>query len=270
MEEKEIVLNGITLRYYKSGAGKPVLFLHGGRQTGSTFKKGLNELSRKYHVIAPDIPGYGNSSTPPQLWSFKEYAKFFHSFLNKLKIEEVIVIGYSLGGGIAYNLASLTDKVKTLVLIDSAGIEPSKKSELYNDRMRFLFYATHPRYFFTFLSLVKAYFSFTARHFLNLQRIQDIRKHMNRSSSYLPIITTPTVIVWAKDDAIFPVSIAHKLNQAVKKSTLILVEGNHDWPLYKDKEFLHLLTRCLDEPLLDSSLDLEDCFKLLNIIPKFF
>jgi len=81
MERKKTIINGIELIYYESGSGKSLLFLHGGRLRALTFKKTINELSKNYHVIVPDIPGYGGSSTPKEPWSFKNYAEFFISFI---------------------------------------------------------------------------------------------------------------------------------------------------------------------------------------------
>lgn len=245
MNRVEIVINGLKLNYYESGSGRFLLFLHGGRLRALTFKKTLDKLSKKYHIVAPDIPGYGNSSTPQELWSFKDYAEFFVSFVDYLKIKEVIVIGYSLGGGIAYHIALTSEKVKKLVLIDSAGIEKTSGNQLKRDFNRFLFYLIHPQYFLTFLILLKEWGLFILKHLMNFNHIKSIRKILNNSYGYPNNLKIPTSLIWAKDDKIFPVEIAKKLQKTIKKSQLFVVNGNHDWVLYEENKFIDYLNEAL-------------------------
>ncbi|MDO8515297.1 MAG: alpha/beta hydrolase [bacterium] len=245
MKRKEIIINGIKLNFYESGLGKYLLFLHGGRLRALIFKKTLKELSKNYHIIAPDIPGYGDSSTPKEVWTFKDYANFFILFIEYLKIKEVIVVGYSLGGGIVYNMTSISEKVKKLVLINSAGIEKTSGSQIKRDFDRFLFYLIHPRYFSTFLILLKEWLLFTLKHLLNFNHIKSIRKGLNNSYGYLDNIKIPTSIIWAKDDKIFSVETAKKLQKTIKKSQIVVVNGNHDWVLYDENKFMKYLNRAL-------------------------
>jgi len=56
MKQKKILINEIKLNFYELGTGKSLLFLHGGRLRALTFKKTIDQLSKNYHVIAPDIP----------------------------------------------------------------------------------------------------------------------------------------------------------------------------------------------------------------------
>lgn len=246
MNKRAISIQSIRLTFYDLGSGYPILFLHGGRIRALTFKKTLTELSKTHRVVAPDIPGYGDSSTPLRPWSFKEYAQFFLEVLEKLKIDKVTVIGYSLGGGIAYHLTSLTPKVKKLILIDSAGVEINRESESHKDISRLLFYLSRPQYLLTFLSLLNEYARFMVKHLGTSDRIQNIRKNLNNSSQYLKGFTIPTIIIWAINDEFFPFSIAKKLNSTIQKSTLVPVKGTHDWPLYKNEDFNSILNRYLD------------------------
>src|SRR5438045_176580 len=93
--KQTITTNNQQVTYYKFGHGKPLLFLHGGRVRALTFRKLLQHLAQEYTVIAPDIPGYGDSETPKGVWSFTDYAAFFDAFLRDLDLEKVTVMGYS-------------------------------------------------------------------------------------------------------------------------------------------------------------------------------
>lgn len=245
MIRKKIVINGIKLNFYESGTGKSLLLFHGGRLRALTFKKTIDELSKRYHVIAPDIPGYGYSSTPKDLWSFQDYSNFFVSFIKQLEIKELIVVGYSLGGGIAYNIALSCESIKKLILIDSAGIEKTLGSQLKRDFDRLLFYLTNPQYFLTFLILFKEWTLFILKHLMNLSYIKNMRLNLNNSLSYLNNIKTPTSIIWAKNDGIFPVKIAEELHQTIKNSKIFVIKGNHDWVLYNEDKFINYLNTAL-------------------------
>lgn len=245
MFKKETIIKRIKLVYYESGFGKHLLFLHGGRLRALTHKNILFNLSRKYHVIAPDIPGYGDSSTPKELWGFQDYAIFFDRFLKRMKIKEIIVVGYSLGGGIAYNVALTSEKVKKLVLINSAGIEKTSNNQFKRDLNRFIFYLLHPQYFSTLLILLKEWILFFLKHLVDFGHIKSIRKILNNSYRYPDNFKIPTSIIWAKDDKIFPVTVAKKLHKLIKSSQLFIVNGNHDWILYSEDKFINCLNKAL-------------------------
>lgn len=245
MERKEVIINGLKLKYYESGLGQSILFFHGGRLRALTFKKALENLSKKFHVIAPDIPGYGDSSTPIDLWTFQDYSNFFVTFIKQLEIKELIVVGYSLGGGIAYNVALMSEKVKKLILIDSAGIEKTFNNQSRRDFDRFLFYLIYPQYFLTFLILLKEWVLFNFKHLMNFNHIKSIRKILNNSYGYPKNLKIPTSIIWAKDDKIFPMKIAKKLHKLINNSQLFIVNGNHDWVLYEENKLIKYLNLAL-------------------------
>ncbi len=57
-EERFLVIDGIRIRYFVCGAGKSLLFLHGGGLRAMTYRRNIELLAEKYTVIAPDIPGF--------------------------------------------------------------------------------------------------------------------------------------------------------------------------------------------------------------------
>lgn len=240
MTQRQVRINDIYVTYYEQGKGQPVLFLHGGRLRATTFRSTLQMLSRHYRVIAPDIPGYGDSSTPSTPWTYREYASFIHKFIKHLKLKNVIVIGYSMGGGIAYHLASMNKDIAQLILIDAAGIEKSSITQSQRDMHRISFYFTHPQYFGALCTLLKEYLLFAYKHIHHLSYIRRLRKSLEDSSSYAEV-TVKTHIIWAKNDAIFPVEIAHKLHTSIKNSTIQIIDETHDWAIYNDKQFNNVL-----------------------------
>ena len=94
-EEIFFEADGISLKYITTGKGMPLLFLHGGGVSAFTYKNNFELLSQKYHVIAPDIPCFGESSIPNKLWDFEDFANclcyasengfFIQKFCGKIK-----------------------------------------------------------------------------------------------------------------------------------------------------------------------------------------
>jgi pimeloyl-ACP methyl ester carboxylesterase len=106
----------------RGGAGESVLFLHGaGGLPG--WQPFLARLAERYEVLAPDHPGYGQSESPPWLEEVADLAQFYLEFLKQFDLTGVQVIGHSLGGWIALEMAiRSTARLKSVTLLSSAGI----------------------------------------------------------------------------------------------------------------------------------------------------
>lgn len=232
--KRQIVLNDQKLVYHQLGQGASLLFLHGGRVRALTFRKFLRLLAEHYTVIAPDIPGYGESSTPTGTWSFTEYGSFFEDFLKALTIKHISVIGYSMGGGIALNLAAQSSRVSKLVLVDASGLSHHRRSRLYLDMQRFFFYSTHPFYLAACFTLLQSYLSYIWKHKRDYQQMRKIRQKCIEqvSDEVFGRVSAPTLLVWGKNDWIYPVSMAYGFQSRLPKAEVGIVDGNHDWLVY--------------------------------------
>ena len=107
------------LRYFEIGAGKPVLFLHGGGLSAMAYEKVLNLLAEKYLVVAPDLPCFGESTCPDDT---DEYFEIMDRFIKHLGFEKMAVIGHSIGGVIALHLAAKNRTIQRLILVDAVGV----------------------------------------------------------------------------------------------------------------------------------------------------
>lgn len=241
IEKHKVNINGLTVTYYQLGAGRPLLFLHGGRVRALTFKKMLRLLGRRYQVIAPDIPGYGGSQTPHESWSFTEYAQFFDDFLAQLRLKNVTLVGYSMGGGIALNLAAMSKRIAQLVLVDSAGQRSEQTiGNKHRDLQRLSFYLSHPRYALSLMVLARDYTYFLLKHATDYRHIKRIRQACF-GASYEPVIrqlNLSVLLVWGRDDTIYPLENARQLHRKIRNSSLQTVPGNHDWPVYNPSVIL--------------------------------
>ncbi len=116
----KIQANGIELFYNISGTGEPLLLLAGFACDNSYWSLMMPHLTNKYQVIRVDNRGVGRSSTPTNPYSIKQMAKDVAALLEYLYIDSISVIGHSMGGQIAQELAlNYPTKVQNLILISS-------------------------------------------------------------------------------------------------------------------------------------------------------
>ncbi|WP_439025830.1 alpha/beta fold hydrolase [Haloarchaeobius sp. DT45] len=120
-------LKGVRLHYLSSGdeTAAPVVLLHGGGldEAQLSWRHLVPGLADSYHVIAPDLPGYGKSGPASEQPSLQYYAQVLTEFLDELDLERVSLVGISMGGGVALQFATdHPDRVSKLVLVDSYGL----------------------------------------------------------------------------------------------------------------------------------------------------
>lgn len=101
-----------------------LLLVHGiGARAGSVWDDLLPELANEYHVVAPDLPGFGRSSQGNHLYSPEAYAAFLDWLIKSLPTKPVTLVGHSLGGGIALMYGARHGaELERLVLVDAVGV----------------------------------------------------------------------------------------------------------------------------------------------------
>jgi len=101
--------------------GRKLIFVHGGGSNGHAWHYQCDGLGDKHSPVAPDLPGHGRSGGVEALPSIKDYTDFVVAFADALKIDSAVIIGRSMGGAIAMDLACRYPKrVQGLVLIATA------------------------------------------------------------------------------------------------------------------------------------------------------
>ena len=93
--KKKTIIDGLEISYLEEGEGSPVLLLHGWGCNGGHWNQVIAGLKDEHRVIAPDIPGFGESEEPPETWGTKEYARFFEHFMKFLDVERLSLIHIS-------------------------------------------------------------------------------------------------------------------------------------------------------------------------------
>lgn len=110
----------VNLNVHIQGKGFPILCLHGHPGSGSSMSVFTQHLSKRFQTIAPDLRGYG-SSRVNGTFEMKDHLTDLETLLDRLKIERCLVLGWSLGGILAMELAlKLPERVSGLILIATA------------------------------------------------------------------------------------------------------------------------------------------------------
>lgn len=119
--------NGEKLAYRFTGAGDPTYLLIHGNMSSSLHWTGLMEkLSSNGKVYAVDLRGFGNSSYKNEINSLRDFALDIKEFILNLKLSNLVIVGWSTGGGIALELSTFSemkDKISKVFLVESIGIQ---------------------------------------------------------------------------------------------------------------------------------------------------
>lgn len=114
---RRVTAYGIDTFLLEAGQGPPVVLLHGLGATNASMLPTMHDLAADHRVIAPDLPGFGDSAKPVRAYHARFFARWVVALLDELGIERAHLIGNSMGGRIAIEVAlSHPDRVERLAL----------------------------------------------------------------------------------------------------------------------------------------------------------
>ncbi len=118
---KSATRDGVTLRYIDTGAGEPpLLFIHGWTCNRTNWRDQVPHFAKKHRVVALDLRGHGESDKPDQDYAIEGFVGDVAWLIRKLGLERPVVIGHSMGGVIAMNLARKhPDLTRAIIMVDS-------------------------------------------------------------------------------------------------------------------------------------------------------
>jgi pimeloyl-ACP methyl ester carboxylesterase len=125
------MVHGYRRAFVLAGQGPPLLLLHGIGNSAQTWAGVIDRLAGSHTVLAPDLLGHGSSDKPRGDYSLAGYANGMRDLISVLDIEQVTVVGHSLGGGIALQFAyQFPERCQRLVLVGSGGLGPELSAGL--------------------------------------------------------------------------------------------------------------------------------------------
>jgi pimeloyl-ACP methyl ester carboxylesterase len=225
-----IMVRDCRIRVMRGGSGTPLLFLHGGGGAGSWLPF-MSRLAETFDVIVPEHPGFGESETPPWLDTVADVANFYLDFLEQFDLEGVHLVGQSLGGWVAAELAVRnTSRLASLTLASAAGIHvkdvPQVDTFLSSDeqRVRDLFHdqkladavlARVPRPELEDVAL--------KNRMTTAKLVWQPRSHDPHLQKWLHRIDVPTLLIWGEQDRLFPKEYAFAYQRLIPGAKVVII-----------------------------------------------
>ncbi len=246
---KSISENGF--KYLSVGSGRPILILHGLMGGLSNFD-GVFEYFPKngYQVIAPELPVYSSSLINTNV---KFFAKFVYNFIKFKKLEDVVILGNSLGGHVGLIFSKLYPKlIKGLVLTGSSGLYENSMGDSYPKRedYNYIKERTEAVFFSPKVATKKIVDEVykTVNDRKKLIKILAMAKSAIRHnmSNDLPKIDVETAIIWGSNDSVTPPDVADEFDKLLPKSELFWIKKCGHAPMMEHpKKFNSILENWL-------------------------
>lgn len=216
-------------RYIEVGEGNPIIILHGLMGGLSNFDAVTKHFSKiGYKIIIPELPIYTMSLLKTNV---KSFATYLHKFIEFKELNDVILLGNSLGGHIAlYHTKLYPEKVKALVLTGSSGLYESAMGSGYTKRSDYEVIKKKAQDVFydpeiaTKEIVDEVYATVNDRN--KLIKTLAIAKSAIRHnmSKDLPKMNVPTCIIWGKNDTVTPPDVAEEFHELLPDSDLYWID----------------------------------------------
>ncbi|HYM98043.1 MAG TPA: alpha/beta fold hydrolase [Candidatus Sulfotelmatobacter sp.] len=279
-------MGSLRVHHMHGGRGTPVLFIHGLGSSGYIeWRFNLERASLRHRVYAPDLPGFGRSEKPKARYGIPYFTRFIERYMEGRRLRSAAVVGASLGGRIALELAlTRPHMVRKLVLVNSLGLGRPKARISYG-------LVTIPRVGETVMKAAR-----NALHWAPPDMIRrvaarysgassDINRTMDDSylehlrelysaegyhDAYLATVRSlvtpravfgdqydvtkrlhrlhiPVQLIWGADDPLFPVLHATRAQKLIDGSRLAVIEGaGHTPQAERPEEFNRVLNAFLN------------------------
>lgn len=235
-----INIKNYNINYYDKGKGQLVVFLHGWGASIDSFNSLYDLVSKKYRVVALDLPGFGKSDRLIKSFFVDDYADIVEEFIGKIvdrSDEKVILVGHSYGGRIIIKLNSrknLLFDIDKNILIDAAGIKEKLSLET-----KFKIY--------TFKLIKNIYNLLPISEEIKKNKIDELRnkygssdyknadpilketlvKAVNEDLTSLLKNMKETLLIWGDKDTATPLWMAKIMKKEIGNSGLVILNGGH-------------------------------------------
>jgi pimeloyl-ACP methyl ester carboxylesterase len=227
-------------KYVDEGAGPPMVLLHGLFGALSNWEGVVERFSKRFRVVIPMLPIY---EMPIKEAGLEGLRKFVEDFVTLMKLENMVLLGNSLGGhvGLLYTMHN-SAKVDKLLLTGSSGLFENTMGGSYPRRGSYDYIRERVAYTFydpnvASKELVDEVFE-TTKSIPKCMRIVAIAKSAQRSNlaNDLPNILVPTLLVWGLNDTITPPMVAYEFNRLIPNSELHFIDKCCHAPMMEHPE----------------------------------
>ncbi len=228
-------VNGININYEQKGSGDLIVILHGWGSNITLHANMIELFSKKYTVVAMDMPGFGKSEEPPSAWCVDDYVQFVIDFLADYDNKKIMFLGHSFGGRVIIKLCSRNDlpfEVSKVMLVDSAGILPPKsnkqsfRTRWYKFCRSILSAKPMQKLFPEALEKLRVKYGSADYAAASPLMRQVLVKVVNEDlEPLLPNIKCPALLIWGVNDTATPLSDGEKMEKAIPDAGLVKLEN---------------------------------------------
>jgi pimeloyl-ACP methyl ester carboxylesterase len=265
--ERRLSLNGVTTAVFEGGEGAPVVLLHGPGAYGAHWLRVIPDLATTHRVIAPDLPGHGESGMfagPPDPGLLSGW---LDDLIKCTCAAPPVLVGSTLGGAIAARFAGdRGERLAALVLVDALGLTEFRPTPEFGAALTDYLPApgalTHDRLWeqcvFDLttlrtrmgeqLGLIKAY---NLDRVDSLERLAALRTLMEQfGAPAIPLdilarIPVPTTLIWGRHDRATPLSIAQEGSKRFRWNLRVIDDAADDPALEQPEAFMTALHTAL-------------------------
>ena len=212
----------INYSYYDNESDSSLIFLHGWGQNIEMMMGLAKPFIKKNKVLLIDLPGFGLSEEPKEVWDLYDYAGMVHELVKKLKLKNIVLIGHSFGGKISI-CYSLKYDTKKLILLASPYKKAIKKETIKTKSLKAL----------KKVPVLKKLEGYVKKHvgstdYRNASEMMRkiLVKHVNTDlTEEVKNIKCPTVLVWGTHDEAVSYKDALELEKLIPNAGLVTYEG---------------------------------------------
>ena len=216
-------INNVAVNYIDYGEGeKTIVLLHGWGQNIEMMKPVGDKFKKSHRIIVVDLPGFGLSEEPKEVWNLFDYVSCIKKLIDNLKIEKPILVGHSFGGKISLLYASMYE-VEKLILFGSPFKQEIKKLSFKTKVLKFL----------KKVPVVNKLEGFAKKHigstdYKNASEVMRkiLVEHVNLDiEEEVKKIKCPTLLLWGTMDTEVPVERAYELEKLISDAGVVTFEG---------------------------------------------
>lgn len=247
MEENTVVVRQglFTIKLRSAGSGVPLLYLHGieGLRGGEPY---LANLATSFAVYAPAHPGYESSSGIEHIDDITDLVVFYNDLLDALGIESAHVVGHSLGGMLAAELAALSPhRVRKLVLVNALGLwlETPQIADFFAMKPEqlgaALWHDPSSEVATAMMAVPQDEHAQLAAYLIRMQHLSTAGKFLwpipdKGLKKRIHRIKAPTLIIWGQADGLAPVIYAEEFHKRIAGSQVTILPRCAHMPMYED------------------------------------
>jgi pimeloyl-ACP methyl ester carboxylesterase len=225
VERRYVRIGEVDIHYQVAGQGPPVVLVHG--LSGSTrwWARNVGPMARSFRVHIVDLIGFGRSRGPHP-FVLGDAATHLTRWMDQIEVERASIIGHSMGGFIAADLAAeFPDRVDRLVLVDAA-ILPSDRGHARQAVNLFRGVSRLPVRFLPIL-MADAYRAgpSSIRKAARELTTADLRPKLSR-------IEVPTLVIWGEHDTLVPRAIGEEIRANLPNASWVVLEGAGHNPMW--------------------------------------